>query len=63
VDAFGQFARAGLEWQGIPVDETDLQIMRYVDELFGPELRALMAIDMNGIWAESDLDPSRAPSS
>jgi hypothetical protein len=51
-------ARAGVE-----VDEVDLQIIRYIDQLFGPELDALMAVDMNGLWPESDLDPSRAPSS
>jgi len=63
VDAFEQFARGGLEWQGLSVDDTDLEIMRYIDAIFGQELRALMAVDMNGIWAESDLDPSRAPTS
>lgn len=63
MDAFEQFARAGLEWQGIPVDDTDVEIMRYIDAVFGPELRALMAVDMHDIWAEVDFDPSRAPSS
>ena len=63
MDAFEQFARGGLEWQGLAVDDTDLTIMRYIDEIFGPELRALMTADMRGIWAEHDLDPSRAPSS
>ena len=63
MDAFEQFARGGLEWQGLSLDDTDLEIMRYVDAIFGPEMRALMAIEMNGIWAESDLDPSRAPTS
>jgi hypothetical protein len=62
VDAFEQFVRGGLEWQGLSVDDTDVEIIRYIDAVFGPELRALMAVDMNGIWAESDLDPSRAPS-
>jgi hypothetical protein len=61
VDAFEQFARGGLEWMGLGADDTDVQIMRYIDEIFGPELRALMTADMNGIWAEPDLDPSRAP--
>lgn len=37
--------------------------MRYIDQIFGPELRALMAVDMHGLWPETDLDPSRAPSS
>ena len=63
MDTFEQFARAGLEWQGQSVDDTDIEIMRYIDQLFGPELRALMAADLRGIWAESDLDPSRAPTS
>jgi hypothetical protein len=63
VDAFEQFARGGLEWQGLSVDDTDLEIMRYIDAIFGPELRALMAVEMNGIWAEHDFDPSRGPSS
>ena len=63
MDAFEQFARGGLEWQGLAVDDTDLTIMRYIDEIFGPELQALMTADMRGIWAEHDLDPSRAPSS
>jgi hypothetical protein len=63
VDAFEQFARAGLEWMGLSADDTDIEIMRYIDAIFGPELRALMALDMNGIWPELDFDPSRAPTS
>jgi hypothetical protein len=63
VDAFEQFARSGLEWQGQSVDDTDIEIMRYIDQIFGPELRALLAADLRGVWAESDLDPSRAPTS
>jgi hypothetical protein len=47
----------------LSVDDTDVEIMRVIDQIFGPELRALMAVDMNGLWAESDFDPSRAPSS
>ena len=63
MDAFEQFARGGLEWQGLPVDDTEIEIMRVIDQIFGPELRALMAMDMHGLWAEADLDPSRAPTS
>lgn len=63
MDAFEQFARGGLEWQGLALDDTDLAIMRYIDEVFGQELRALLKADMNGLWAEHDLDPSRAPTS
>ena len=63
MDAFEQFARGGLAWQGLDVDDTDLEIMRYIDAVFGPELQALMAADLAGIWAEIDFDPSRAPTS
>jgi hypothetical protein len=63
VDAFEQFARGGLEWLGLSADDTDIQIMRFIDQIFGPELRALMAVDMNGLWPEMDFDPSRAPTS
>ena len=63
MDAFDQYARGGLQWMGLDADETDLQIMRYIDQVFGPELQALMAEDWNAIWPETDLDPSRAPTS
>jgi hypothetical protein len=61
VDAFEQFVRGGLGRAGLDVDETELAIMRYIDELFGPEIGALLAVDMHRLWAEPDLDPSRAP--
>jgi hypothetical protein len=61
VDAFEQFARGGLAWQGMTADETDVAIMRYIDEVFGPELHALLQADMTGVWPENDFDPSRAP--
>jgi hypothetical protein len=63
VDAFEQFVRGGMHWMGLEADDVDVQIMRYIDDVFGPELRALMTEDMNGIWPETDLDPSRAPTS
>jgi hypothetical protein len=63
VDTFEQFARAGLAWQGLEADDTDVEIMRFIDQIYGPELRALLAVDMNGLWAETDFAPSRAPSS
>ena len=63
MDAFEQFARGGLEWQGLTVSDEEIEVMRFIDQVFGPELRALMAVDMNGLWAETDFDPSRAPTS
>jgi hypothetical protein len=61
VDAFEQFARGGLGWLGLEADDSDVAIMRYIDEIYGPELRALMAVDMRGWWPENDFDPSRGP--
>jgi hypothetical protein len=63
MDAFEQFARGGLAWQGLSADDTDVEIMRFIDQIFGAELRALLAADMRGLWPETDFDPSRAPSS
>jgi hypothetical protein len=61
VDAFEQSVRTGLELAGVPVDDTDVAVMRAADAVYGPELRALAATDLRGIWAEHDLDPGRAP--
>jgi hypothetical protein len=61
VDAFEQFARGGLGWLGLEADDADLAIMRYIDEIYGPELRALLATDMRGWWPEKAFDPGRAP--
>ena len=63
MDAFEQFVRGGLAQIGLEADDTDLQIMRYMDQIFGPELRGLLAADLRGVWPENDLDPSRAPTS
>ena len=61
MDAFEQFVRGGLGWLGMEADDTDLAIMRYIDDIFGPELRALMQANMREWWPENDFDPSRAP--
>jgi hypothetical protein len=63
VDAFEQWVRGGLESAGLQVSDLDVQIARYIQELYGPELLALAEEDMNGLWPEHDLDPSRAPTS
>ncbi len=54
--------RASLEALGYEVDETELAIMRVADGVYGPQLRALVEADLTAVWAEPDLDPSRAPS-
>ena len=62
MDAFERHVRAGLELLGHEVDEAELAVMRVADGVYGPQLRALVDADLRHVWAESDLDPSRAPS-
>jgi len=61
VDAFERHVRAGLEAAGVDVDDTDLAVMRAADAIYGPKMRALAEADLNGVFAEPDLDPSCAP--
>ena len=61
MDAFELYARGGLERAGLPLEDVELDIMRYVDGLYGPELAALAEADLQGVWTEIPLDPGRAP--
>ena len=61
MDAFESYVRAGLELQGVPVDEVDVAVMRAADAVYGPGMRALAAADLREVMPEIDLDPSRAP--
>jgi len=61
VDAFEQYVRAGLELAGRDVDDTDIAVMRAVDAVYGPPMRALADADLKDVWQEPDIDPSRAP--
>jgi len=63
VDAFEQWVHGGLAQIGLDADEADVQIMRYVNDLFGPELQALMAADLHNVMPEHGQDLSRAPQS
>ena len=47
---------------GYEVDDAELAVMRVADGVYGPQLRALVAADLAGIWTEPDMDPGRAPS-
>ena len=62
MDAFERYVSAGLELQGIAVDEVDMAVMRAADAVYGAGFRALAEADLADSWAETDLDPSRAPS-
>ena len=61
MDEFEGWVRHGLGAQGVEADDTDVQIMRYIDKIWGPEMRALVAADLSAVWPEPDLDPGRPP--
>ena len=60
-DAFETWVRLSLERYGIEADETDIAIMRLVDEVYGPARDALLAADLSQTPPEQALDPSRSP--
>ena len=61
MDAFERYVRAGLELNGVPMDDVDLAVMRAADAVYGEGLRALAAADLRDVLPEIDLDPGRAP--
>jgi hypothetical protein len=63
VDAFEQYVRGGVARMGLDLDPMELEIMRYVDGLYGPELMELAVADLKGVWPELDLDLTQAPRS
>lgn len=63
MDAFEQFVRAGMERAGDDVDDTDIAIMRVADEVYGSQIRALLAEDLRDVKPELDFDPARGPTS
>jgi hypothetical protein len=60
-DQFELFVRAGLGRYGVPVDETDIAIMRVVEQVYGPPRDALLAADLTRWSAEHGVDPSGPP--
>ena len=61
MDAFERFVRAGLELNGLPVDDVDIAVIRAADAAYGADMRRLDEADLTHVWPEPDLDPSRAP--
>ena len=60
---FDAWVRAGLAQYGVEVDDVELEIMRAIERLYGPQRDALMAADLRDVPRELDLDPSRPPKS
>ncbi|HEX8648703.1 MAG TPA: hypothetical protein VF715_17540 [Thermoleophilaceae bacterium] len=63
MDTFERFIRAGMELAEEDVDDTDIAVMRVADEVYGSQIRALLAEDLREVKPELDFDPSRAPTS
>lgn len=63
MDALEQFVRGGLARAGLPLEDFEMDIIRFADAVYGPEIQSLMDANQRGIWPEHDLDPSRAPNS
>ena len=61
MDTFEQFVRAGLELAGHDVDDTDIAVIRAADAVYGEPMQALRQADLEKVWAEPALDPSRPP--
>jgi len=59
--AFERWARAGLEMIGIEPSDGDLAVMVAVQEIYRPDMEALIAADLAKVAAERDEDLSRAP--
>ena len=61
MDAFERFVRAGLELNGLPVDEVDIAVMRAADAVYGPGMRALAEADLRDVLPEVAPDPALPP--
>ena len=61
VDAFEQFVRGGMELADQTVDDTDLAVMRVAEQVYGSQVRALLAEDLRHVKPELNFDPARAP--
>jgi hypothetical protein len=61
MDALEGYLRGGLERAGVPATDDELAMMRAVDSVYGPALRALQEVDLSLVDAELGLDPARPP--
>ena len=60
-DPFETYVRTGLERFGLVPDDVDLAVMRATDGIYGPQIDALMAADLEHVADEPEIDLSRAP--
>lgn len=60
-EQFETFVRAGLARYGLDVEEAEMHVIRFADQMYGPHLDALMAADLSDVEPETPLDPTHAP--
>jgi hypothetical protein len=60
-DHSDDFVPAALASLGIEADEVDLAVMAALHGIFWPPIRALLALDTNGLELERCPDLSKAP--
>jgi hypothetical protein len=60
-EAFEGWVRSGLALIGIEPTDADLAVLAAVQEIYRPDMEALMAADLTKVAAERDEDLSRGP--
>ena len=60
-DAFASFVRSGLERLGLPLDEAELGVIGAAENIYGPDIDAVMRADLGDVPPEPRIDLSRAP--
>jgi hypothetical protein len=60
---FEDFVRAGLDRLGLEPDPAELAVIQAADAIYGPQIDALMALELGDVEPEHDVDLSRAPES
>jgi hypothetical protein len=59
--AFQQYVDGALRTFGIEADEVERAVMLGVWRIYRPETRAMLAVDLDRVEPEPELDLSRAP--
>jgi hypothetical protein len=60
-DPFEISVRAGLKRIGLVPDEIDLAVMRATESIYGPQIDALMTVDLEHVADEPEIDLSLPP--
>jgi hypothetical protein len=58
---FEDFVRAGLDRLGLEPDPAELAVIQAADAIYGPQIDAMMRLDLGDVEPEHDVDLSRSP--